>query len=327
MRFLGIILLSLLSLVMGTLPAGLSARETDQYQVWTVELSDSSPLINEYLEKHLEAILSAKNMQQKSCQDLSLKFFKRLVGTFTFSQFSLWAQNGKEMQSYRFPPKGTSKSQYVKESIFAGKGASPIIKWVIGLAPTININGIYLGTDKLGHISYMGYKYYKKYLKLMKKGLDENQALNKVLADGLKSETLLGGFYGTSSPSDLEANYQGLQFAIDLCASQNPLLTKTDGKWAVDKVRFKIQNYVTPEFDESFYPLIFGKLTWKNSAREKIQKICAEKDLTMVKKRFEDYRTRFKPSRNISLVSAKMKLDAKFNNTKFNYQNACGLDF
>ena len=302
-----------------------SARETDQYLSWDIELQDSAPLINGYLDKAMQSVLDNPENKHKSCQDLSKKFYQQLIGPYTFSELSIWAQNGKDMQSYRFPSVG--KSEYVKESIYGGEGASPIIRWVIGLAPTLNINGIYLGTDKLGHISYMGNKYYKKYLKLRKKGLDEDKAISKVLEGGIRSEVVLGGFYGTSSISDLEGNYQGLRLAIDLCEGKNPILSKEDGKWSVDKERLKIQNYVTPEMDESYYPIIFGKLTWNDSVKERIQKICAEKDLTIVKKRFAYYRENFQKSRNILIMNAKMQLDPKFDNSKFSYQKVCGLDF
>jgi hypothetical protein len=305
----------------------LQARETDQYLVWDVELPDSAAMVNSYLEEQMSKVLSSKKIEQKSCQAVTLKFFHRLVGTFTFSQFSIWAQNHKEMEQYRYPDLTMGKYEYVDQSIFGGSGASPIIRWFIGLAPTINVNGVYFGTDKLGHISYMGNKYFKKYLKFIKKGMSEGEAVKTVLEGGFASEVMLGGFYGTSSPSDLEANYQGLQLALDMCAKENPILSKVDGRWQADLARLKIENYVAPEFDESYYPIIFGDKTWNKSAKSRIMRACSAKDLSLVKLRFEDYRKRFVPSPNMLLIQAKMKKDKKFNNQKFNFQKVCGLDF
>ena len=309
----------------------LCARETDQYLTWQIELRDASELINQYLVKEMRKVVDNPSNAQKSCIQITEKFYKRLIGPYTFSQLSLWAQNGDEMEAYRFPPKSVSKIQYSEESMYGGSGASPIIKWIIGLAPSLNVNGIYFGTDKLGHISYMGHKYYRQYLKLIKKGMKQDEAIKRVVEKGFKSETTLGGFYGTTSPSDLEANYQGLRLAIDLCDAKNdtetPILTKENGKWIFDQKRLQIQNYVTPEFYESYYSVVFGKRTWEKSVKNRVEKICAEDDLTIVKKRFADYRERFTPSLNIAIMNERMHVDARFNNAKYQYQTTCGVSF
>jgi len=303
----------------------LSARETDQYITWNIEIADSSEKIDQYLQQQMERVLASKKAKKQSCVQISKAFFHKLVGTFTFSQLSLYAQDSEEMAEFRFPGASVGKYEYVGQSIFAGSGASPIIRWLIGLAPNLNVNGIYFGTDKLGHISYMGDKYFKKYLKLRKRGMNHEETIIKILNEGIKSELMLGGLYGTSSPSDLEANYQGLRLALDLCQGESPILTLGEQGWSYSKEKMSIRNYVTPHFDESFYPIVYGKRTWNKSAKNRILKICQGQSLDIVKKRFAYYRSNFKPSLNIEVLAAAMTKDKSLSNSKYSADQVCGI--
>ena len=67
---------------------------------------------------------------------------------------------------------------------------------------------------------------------------------------------------GVLSLSDLEANYQGLRFFKGLCDGEEPQLAMTDDGWRL-AAPFDFRDYVTPEWDESYNPSVFGTRRWK----------------------------------------------------------------
>ncbi len=96
-------------------------------------------------------------------------------------------------------------------------------------ACTFKACGVYLGTDKLGHFTDMGYVYYSIHRSALLGGDTEEQALEKVLAEGrsgfvLGEEGILGYLSsGLYSNADLAANWAGFRFYQNLT---RPVLVK-----------------------------------------------------------------------------------------------------
>jgi hypothetical protein len=67
---------------------------------------------------------------------------------------------------------------------------------------------------------------------------------------------------GVVSHGDLEANYQGMRLARDLCEERPPHLTKVAGKWTLSKA-IDVRRYVNPAFDETYNHSYFTKWRWK----------------------------------------------------------------
>ena len=59
-----------------------------------------------------------------------------------------------------------------------------IMRW-IPLSRNINVNGYYFGTDKLSHFISTGYRYYEKYKKAIRKGLNVEDAIKKAINYGI----------------------------------------------------------------------------------------------------------------------------------------------
>jgi ankyrin repeat protein len=113
--------------------------------------------------------------------------------------------------------------------------------WRLWHASTMNVYGTYFGPDKIGHFNDMGYVYHLIYRGAISKGLSEQEALDKVLAEGTNG-LVLGerGFLGyvtagSYSHADLAANYVGLKFYLNLTAEtrlkgrMRPPMVRRDG--------------------------------------------------------------------------------------------------
>lgn len=144
------------------------------------------------------------------------------------------------------PPKGTTKYKGAEYNLWywASLGRFPILN------PTMLINGIYVGSDKLGHFLQQGHEYYKIAKTRGKKGIEAAEKY------GLGTEK--GGFglktTGVLSHGDLEANRQGLKFYQQL--ESNPNMT------------FDFKNYINIKWNErhnpSHYIEAVGRYVWAN---------------------------------------------------------------
>jgi hypothetical protein len=136
---------------------------------------------------------------------------------------------------------------------------------MVMLSPTINLNGIYLGTDKLGHFFEQGYEYYEVYRHELAHGRDEATAFRKAVELGVSQEN---GIYGKMidnvySNADLAANYAGLKFYINLTrpitlggVHYEPILTFRDNRWQFNEKarRDFLRPFITEHLNEAMNP-------------------------------------------------------------------------
>ena len=146
-----------------------------------------------------------------------------------------------------------------------GAAFSPVPFSFLFDSPTVNVHGIYLGTDKIDHFFQQGHEYYDAGHAAAGRGRDA-AAIAKAVARGVKQEhkyygTLVSGIY---SNADLAANYAGMKFYLNLrhpvgSASRvrPPLLEPSRGGWrfrpGVDRDRL-LQAFVSDHLDESMNP-------------------------------------------------------------------------
>lgn len=230
-------------LILFCIPPFATCGETDNYYAWGKQINDSAHLFNIYLNEHINKILTEINAdhsyrKQTQCPDVVLIIMEELGTTrFVFKMAALntrierWAESNPAVD--RVPPLGTTEKEYVAHSLFA-PDLGPLEKQFVSIDPTINIGGIYFGTDKLSHFLGSGYLYYKTYLRTLEKTHVPIAALNAAIEKGCKMEAGILGMKTTGifSFADLEANYQGLIMALDLCRSDRQLILKS-GQWVL----------------------------------------------------------------------------------------------
>lgn len=288
--------------------ANTHAVETDQYAAWGNSIVDSKVALNAHLNAQISTALESVNKRNKkySCQQVTLKILNQIQGgNFKISAISSYANKSNDILKYPT----TKQRIFEKNSIY---GSSKITNFLANMAKTININGIYFGTDKLGHMFLFGKKYYQRYQRLINKGVSDNNAREKVIERGLLQEKTWLGYIIISvmSLADLEANYQGLKLALDFCNSGNPYLS-FNGKWKMTR-KLKVQRYINPAFDETFLRPIYRPIKFKK-VKLAIMKYCKMiKTNPQVTTQKALYKNIFKPSLSYILV------EKHLTGTKFN---------
>lgn len=272
--------------------------ETDNFLTWGMTLEDSSKDINQYINNQLLEMLEEINAKNRKfdCEQVRNKLVMSFRGLITHP-IEYWIKDTLGPKKV-FPSKEEySEEEYFMMSIY-GTSKFDVSKY-FSLSPNININGIYLGTDKLSHWISTGERYYQTYLRALKKHNVEEEAFKKAVNYGIFLDRyILGGYSsGVFSFGDLEANFQGLLFNRRFCRAnkEDRYLAKVDENWVLNK-KVDIRDYVNPNFDETFNPSIFSPNKFEkikeNFKKENCQKIQNE----VYKNRFDYYNQILNPS-------------------------------
>ncbi len=300
------------------------ALETDQFIASNIVLNDSAVIMNEYIQKKIEEAVSKanqKNFNSNQCRKLAERVMTNIVGgRFSISEVSMFAKKSPLVDKY--PDSSISDSEYFKMTFYEDAG---ILMKFAPLSRTMNLNGIYMGTDKLGHFALLGRHYYRHYLDFLKKGQSIEVATENAILQGLKSEKGILGYAigGVLSFGDLEANYQGLVFAKNLCEGENPYLY-FDGEWKLNPNRpFDTKEYFNPKMDESFH-FSFWKPSLYKKINEKLKKeYCEVKDTPMYLERAASYKDKIVENLNDLLLKKHVLNIPKFNRSLEDVKNFC----
>jgi len=288
-------LLTCLSILLN--PINLCASETDNYMAWDKEIQDSTVEINSYynelIRKSLKSVKKRPFMRRK-CERVAFWIGKGIVKA-SQKHTDHWVKKNKRID--RFPKYEITKWDYLKDSIY-----KKVIKLGVNLSPTININGIYMGSDKISHFFGIGYIYYGFYLKKLKAQkrsslpLEKKQlnAVKKALDFGLLTEKVFLGesamASGVFSYGDMEANYQGLRLFRSFCEGKNPRLKQINkSTWKLVRP-LDIRNYANPKWDETFYSNHYEKARWGH-VKPFLKKYCDDRLKPIVKERFAYYKS------------------------------------
>lgn len=238
-----------------------AAKETDQYTDRSIQISalpDASSLINGYVNQKLRSIVEAFNSpavrsDRRRRRVIELAFQSRLLPSELFSPPEEWLE--QNAINYTVLYRGIFGGQVNYEDMG--------MAWNVGISPSIKVNGIIFGIDKIGHFMSMGWNYYNHYQALgQNPALTENEILESVRLLGDVSETNTSGLSGDGvySFGDLAANWQGFQFFKNLFEGEHPYIIKNAQNRYVLARSFLISDYVIDEFDEVLNPpLLFSE--------------------------------------------------------------------
>lgn len=211
--------------------------ETDNYIVWKKNLKSSEKILNEFLTNNIQMAIDETKNKNLTCQEITKRIFRKFQSRFVHDNPVENYLLDHLSSDYIYP----QNLHYVGESIYR----DPFLPHIphFGLAPNIQVNGYYFGTDKLSHFTSVGYIYYSK--KSPIKGIEY----------GIRDEKTLHGYWasGVFSYADLEANYQGYLFYKNLCSDSQSMLKNINGNWII-KSKPKIAQYINAHWDESYYP-------------------------------------------------------------------------
>jgi hypothetical protein len=250
------------ALVVGAAPA--PALETDQFYAWARPLRDATDAINAKINADIAAALLDVNTRlgadDCTCERVQ-KAIRHRFSYLIFQKPEVWATNTSLLE--RIPSTPEEELSFRHDYLYGASSPLDAIRFMPP-SPTILVDGVRLGTDKLGHFFSVGAWMFISYRYYMQNGRTEDEAVARALALGLASErTILGSMAsGVMSLADIEANHKGLLFWKSLCDGKDPVLEKTPSGWRL-KRPFDLAAYVTPEWDESWQPNVYTSSRWK----------------------------------------------------------------
>ena len=173
------------------------AYETDPYTNRDVDLADSLPILDEKMNAALDRIAATWSRGEDEWAFITAVYWD-VGGLHWIDKLERWAMHSPEVDKL---PISRRESVFAELPLHAARGAR---FW--GLGRTLNINGSYIGTDKLGHFLSQGRKFYSRYQRL---GSIERAAERTARWEALIWGRLLSGIF---SNADLVANYEGFLF-------------------------------------------------------------------------------------------------------------------
>ena len=274
------------ALLVGLCVAGTAAAlEVDPYLAWLEEIPDSAPALNEYttymISGHLQR-LAEEGAASGECSPVAISALRHLHHTVLTRRRALaFLKRSPEVTIWK--PGGPWSS--VWRSYY--RRLPPL--YVSSLAGTVDLNGIRMSVDKVGHFFSFGRRYYRRYLKALARGEAPREAERAAILWGLKQENLFVGKWIDTifSHADLEANYQGFRFARDLCGGQRPYLVRRDGAWALGR-DVDLRPYLTPDLDEGYNNNHFTRLGWW-LVRGRLRRHCPVLEEPRVRERLRYY--------------------------------------
>jgi hypothetical protein len=292
--------------VLASVLAGVCARalETDQYFAWTKPLRDSSVAINAKFDLEIDLALEAleRSGTPPPCSVVARRIKDRMH-FLIFQGIEVWAMQSPLVDR---APAREQEGSFVDRSIYGRHGPFDLALWM-PLAPTIEVNGVRFGTDKLSHFISSGWRYYTRFERTLENGLSETEAERTAIRFGVFEEnTILGmGVIGVFSRGDLEANFGGMRFFEDLCHGPDPMLVLEQGRWRRAR-SFDIRRYVNPGWDESFHTSIFSPSRWRK-VKPVLLAYCDVRQAAEVQRRHAYYLSIYAPTPTDEVVAERVR--------------------
>ena len=174
-----------------------SAYEADQYLHRTAEVADSVVLMDAQVNEAL-ATIAANWRGPRDDARFARAVWRKLGGLYWADRIERWANANPAIEKY---PQTRFRSIYRGMPVWATR-----VNFFFGVARTMKVGGVMVGTDKFGHFFSQGLKYYKR----QQRGWPDE----RVWAQGAFAERWIFGRLttGTYANADLVANYEGLLF-------------------------------------------------------------------------------------------------------------------
>ena len=221
-------------------PLACGAYETDQFSNRLQPIADSNEMLNEQVN---QAILEAVEDWRGPRRDRKVvnRIFHSIGGHHWVDKLERWAMQSPDVERLSTPRRA---SIYAGHPIWATRVAA-----VFGVGPTIKINGVLVGSDKLGHFLSQGRKFYFRYLRYE----DEARAAER---SAYTERNLFGQMTtGSYSNADLVANYEGYVFYRSLFEDDvvpgKLAILRWEGEGWVMQRPFDFADHVNDYWDEA----------------------------------------------------------------------------
>jgi len=194
---------------------------------------------------------------------------ERKIATYIFEEIGTGMPEAKMERILRYDKFGDRNVRFEPsywDTIYVGAFSPYPLAHLTTDCPTIRLYGVYMGTDKPGHIFQNGYEYYNAYEDARAGGADEAAAINKAISYGVLTEKGLYGIAltGVYSNGDLAGNYAGFKFYRNLFhevkigdTTLAPIIKRDGDKYVIDPARDDpdiMRPYVSEHLNEAYNP-------------------------------------------------------------------------
>lgn len=271
-------------------PAIAGAYETDQFNNRHQSLKDSTSILNHQVTLAIASVItnSGDELDQMKIVD---GIYYKIGGKHWVDKIERFAMDSGEIERLDTPP---YDSIYSGHPIYATRFAG-----IFGVGPTLKINHVLVGTDKLGHFLSQGRKFYRRWVKLG----DESKAAEQ---SAYTERAIFGQMTtGSYSNADLVANYEGFLFyrslfEDDIVPGKPAILAWDQGRWIMQRP-FDWADHVNDYWDEAlninhYDTLLYTRmktrfLTFCDSYRENPE-LYMVRDEDLLKDRYQDLQLR-----------------------------------
>lgn len=265
-----------------TFLSSLYGAEVDSFTYRNIPLADGLSLANLKSNEYLVKAVKEANEEEHLCEEDVL--YKKMRQYFN-------NQYQGELGEYLVKTEDFDRHPMtIEESIYADfKWYQSIVQGFFGrvfddpTAATINIGGVYIGTDKFEHFFGSGFRYFKSH---HIKGKD----LEKALAIGERAESgILGAITtGVKSYGDLAANFNGMRFWNHILAKREDVLDENIGPYVTcEENTFRIvkeidlSHYIDHSFDESVNCSVFTSKKMLQSVENRLRELELEYGMSL----------------------------------------------
>ena len=300
------------------------ALETDQFYAWTRPLEDATEAINQRINAEIAETLARVNAQHDPASCPCRTAQKAIRDHFDYAIIArpeLWATKTSNVD--RVPATPDEEPRFRRAYLFGKTSPLDPVLWMPP-SPTIEIAGVRVGADKLGHFFSDGAWLEASYRRALKKGASDDGALRAALRYGLATESTIWGkgASGILSLADLEANYQGLLFYRGLCDGSDPALTLTPEGWRLTRP-FDLRDHVTPEWDESWQPNIYTPTRWAK-VRPVMERYCSLLRDTEIQRERAAYAARDRETPTEAMIRELVAAGKLADPRRFTIEATCG---
>ena len=158
-------------------------------------------VLNARVNLELERLVAELNRagRDRRCQNVRFRFFKRHRMLF-FDGFETWSVNSPLVSR---SPSGPEEMREFERKYLYG-GTSPLFdtgRWMPP-SPTVEVNGVRLGTDKLTHLLGTAWYYHRWYHKASARGATPAEAEDRAVRRGLQHAGLRDARMGRVLPAE-----------------------------------------------------------------------------------------------------------------------------
>lgn len=233
-RLLLVLLLTL------TAPAIAGAYETDQFNNRQQDISDSTSVMNHQVTLAIASTITSRHGKPDPMKIVD-GIYKKIGGKHWVDKLERFAMDSGEVERLDTPP---HDSIYSGHPFYATRVAG-----LFGVGPTLKLNGVLVGTDKLGHFLSQGRKFYRRWVRMG----DESKAAEH---SAYTERAIFGQMTtGSYSNADLVANYEGFRFYRSLfedniVAGKPAILAWKNDHWIMQRP-FDWADHVNDYWDEA----------------------------------------------------------------------------